>query len=77
INNPQLMAPINCLMRAGLTVVDFHDLRRPVIEVERPLKSWEHDAVEITENKDGVKNTVKMTIFRGAHIIWREMTSHK
>ncbi|RNM05836.1 hypothetical protein [Dickeya undicola] len=72
INNPELMKPINRLLRAGINVVDYHDkFRRPVIEVDRPFAAWEPKAVEITETKHGVKGIVKMVVWRGAHIIWR------
>ncbi|WP_350312389.1 hypothetical protein OHJ28_13630 [Dickeya fangzhongdai] len=52
--------------------MDYHDkFRRPIIEVDRPFAAWEPTAVEITETKNGVQRIVKMTIWRGAHIIWR------
>lgn len=72
INNPALMKPINRLLRAGIKVVELNTrLRRPIIEVDRPFKAWEQDAVEITETRNGVRSLVKMTLWRGAHIIWR------
>ncbi|HDM8444279.1 TPA: hypothetical protein P0O12_004295 [Yersinia enterocolitica] len=72
INNPALMKPINRLLRAGIKVVELKThLRRPIIEVDRPFKAWEQDAVEITETRNGVRSLVKMTLWRGAHIIWR------
>lgn len=72
INNPELMKPINRLLRAGINVVDYRaTFRRPIIEVDRPFAAWEPKAVEITETKNGVQRIVKMTIWRGAHIIWR------
>ena len=72
INNPALMKPINRLLRAGIKVVEFNARsRRPIIEVDRPFKAWEQGAVEITETRNGVRSLVKMTIWRGAHIIWR------
>ncbi|GAB7214714.1 hypothetical protein [Dickeya oryzae] len=52
INNPELMKPINRLLRAGINVVDYHaTFRRPIIEVDRPFAAWEPKAVEITETK--------------------------
>ncbi|WP_145507575.1 hypothetical protein [Yersinia hibernica] len=72
INNPASMRLINRLLRAGIKVVEFNArLRRPIIEVDRPFKAWEQGAVEITETRNGVRSLVKMTIWRGAHIIWR------
>ncbi|AMO79746.1 hypothetical protein [Obesumbacterium proteus] len=72
INNPELMRPINGLMRAGIKIVEFNTrFRRPIIEVDRPFKAWERGAAEITETRNGVQSVVKMTIWRGAHIIWR------
>lgn len=72
INNPELMRPINRLMRAGIKIVEFNTrFRRPIIEVDRPFKAWERGAAEITETRNGVQSVVKMTIWRGAHIIWR------
>ncbi|EOA2949969.1 hypothetical protein ACHZG5_000430 [Yersinia enterocolitica] len=72
INNPTSMRLINRLLRAGIKVVEFNSrLRRPIIEVDRPFKTWEQGAVEITETRNGVRSLVKMTIWRGAHIIWR------
>lgn len=72
INNPSLMKSINRLLRAGIKVVELNtDLRRPIIEVDRPFKAWEQGAVEITETRNGVRSLVKMTVWRRAHIIWR------
>jgi len=71
INNPKLMAPINCLMRAGLTVVDYNDkFRMPIIKVNKPLSSWINDSFEMTECKNGINRTVNMCIWRGARIVW-------
>lgn len=72
INNPVSMRLINRLLRAGIKVVEFNaSSRRPIIEVDRPFKEWEQGAVEITETRNGVRSLVKMTLWRGAHIIWR------
>ncbi|MEI7409256.1 MULTISPECIES: hypothetical protein [Pectobacterium] len=72
INNPELMKPINRLIRSGINVVNVNlNFKRPVIEVDRPFKAWEAGAVDITETRNGVQQIVKMTRWRGAHIIWR------
>ncbi|MBN3237699.1 hypothetical protein H5A46_10140 [Pectobacterium versatile] len=72
INNPELMKPINRLIRSGINVVNVNlNFKRPVIEVDRPFKAWVAGAVDITETRNGVQKVVKMTRWRGAHIIWR------
>lgn len=72
INNPSLMKPINRLLRAGIQVLEFNNrCCRPIIEVDRPFKAWEQGAVEITETRNGVRSLVKMTVWRGTHVIWR------
>ncbi|EOX0725740.1 hypothetical protein ACO37N_002570 [Klebsiella pneumoniae] len=72
INDPQIMAPINRLMRGGLQVLDINTrFRRPIVEVDRPFEAWRGKAVEITERKDGKSSQVKMLIWRGMHVIWR------
>ncbi|MBG6243449.1 MAG: hypothetical protein EKE20_17360 [Candidatus Symbiopectobacterium sp. Dall1.0] len=72
INNPELMKPINRLMRSGINVVEYHaKFRRPVIVVDRPFIAWERSAVDITETLNGVQRNVKMTVWRGMHVIWR------
>ncbi|MBC3228325.1 hypothetical protein [Serratia fonticola] len=72
INDPQLMRPINRLLQAGIKVIELKtNFRRPVIVVDRPFKAWEANAVEITETRNGVHRQVHMTIWRGAHVIWR------
>ncbi|HEJ7909721.1 TPA: hypothetical protein SMI09_003940 [Serratia marcescens] len=71
VNNKKIAAKLNCLARVGLKVVECHvNFRRPVIEVEAPLQDWVKGAEEITETRNGIKRTVKMTIWHGAHIIW-------
>lgn len=72
INDPQIMAPINRLMRGGLQVLDINTrFRRPIVEVDRPFEAWLGKEVEITERKDGKSSQVKMLIWRGMHVIWR------
>ncbi len=72
INNPLLMKPINRLTRAGINIISVNlNFRRPVIEVDRPFTAWVPGALDITETRKGVRRPVKMTTWRGAHIIWR------
>lgn len=72
INNPKLMRPLNRLKRSGINVVEFNaKFRRPVIVVDRPFAAWVNGAVDITETRNGVQRNVKMTVWRGMHVIWR------
>ncbi|MGP1066396.1 hypothetical protein ACJ8LR_21750 [Serratia sp. CY56810] len=71
VSDKKVMSKLHYLARVGLKVVECHvNFRRPVIEVEAPLQDWVKGAVEITETRNGIKRTVKMTIWHGAHIIW-------